>query len=301
MTSNKIEIPSVTLLDENRPTVEALKQLAQSLGLEFGWHYLLDLTWVIQNLHESIGFFEAKFILDAGAGTGMMQWFLATQGAEVLSVDRGSRAELPVRFRRRFNVAGLRQGAEPDLLPASQLFPNSLANIISQPKLVLRQANEYIETIGASKAPGRILIYNQDLKNLVDVLDNSVDAIVAISSLEHNPPQDLPAVVTELMRVLKPGGVLLATLCAASEQDWYHEPSAGWCYTEGSLCRSFNLPEDTSSNYAQYDELLVSLRNCAELRDNLADFYSKSGNNGMPWGKWDPQYQPVGICKIKET
>jgi ubiquinone/menaquinone biosynthesis C-methylase UbiE len=301
MISNKIEIPSVTLLDENCLTVKALKQLAQSLGLEFGWHYLLDLTWVIQNMREGIGSLEGKFILDAGAGTGMMQWFVATQGAEVLSVDRGSRADLPVRFRRRFNVAGLRQGAEPDLLPASRLFSNSLANITSHPKQVLKQANEYLETIGASKAPGRILIYNQDLKNLVDVLDNSVDAVVAISSLEHNPPQDLPEVVTELMRVLKPGGILLATLCAAPDRDWYHEPSAGWCYTERTLRRSFNLPENTPANYAQYDELFTSLRNCAELRDNLADFYSKSGDNGMPWGKWDPQYQPVGVCKIKET
>ena len=31
----------------------------------------------------------------------------------------------------------------------------------------------------------------------------------------------------------------------------------------------------------------------------LAAFYARSGDNGMPWGKWDPQYQPVGVCKVK--
>ena len=42
---------------------------------------------------------------------------------------------------------------------------------------------------------------------------------------------------------------------------------------------------------------MVAVR--AELRDNLASFYFRSGDNGMPWGKWDPQYQPVGVCKVK--
>ena len=35
------------------------------------------------------------------------------------------------------------------------------------------------------------------------------------------------------------------------------------------------------------------------VRDNLARFYFQSGDNGMPWGKWDPQYQSVGVRKIK--
>lgn len=286
-----IQLLPVSLLDENRPTVEALKQLAASLGLEFGWHYLLDLTWVIKNL----GPLKNKFIMDAGAGTGILQWYLAALGAEVLSVDRGSRAALPVRFRSRYSVVGLRQSPEPDLLSTGQLFANSL----DSPKKILVQARDLLSGLGIEKAPGRIIIYNQDLKTLTDVLDNSLDAIVAISALEHNTPDSLPVVVAELMRVLKPGGILLATLCAGRDQDWFHEPSSGWCYTDASLKRLFGLPENADSNYARYDELFEGLRNCAELRDNLAAFYARSGDNGMPWGKWDPQYQPVGVCKIK--
>jgi SAM-dependent methyltransferase len=287
-----IELLPVSLLDENRQTVEALKQLAGSLGLEFGWHYLLDLTWVLKNL----GTLKNQFIMDAGAGTGIMQWYLATHGAEVLSVDRGSRAALPMRFRTRFNVTGLRQTPEPDLLPAGQVFSNSLDN----PKKALVQARELLGGFRAQKAPGRVIIYNQNLKNLTDVLDNSLDAIVAISALEHNTPEDLPVVVAELMRTLRPGGMLLATLCAGRDQDWFHEPSAGWCYTVASLKRLFSLPDDVPSNYGRYGELFAALRDCAELRDNLAAFYSRSGDNGMPWGKWDPQYLPVGVCKIKK-
>jgi SAM-dependent methyltransferase len=60
-----------------------------------------------------------------------------------------------------------------------------------------------------------VIIYNQDLQSLADVPTASLDAIVAISALEHNTPEGLVCVVAELMRVLKPGGALLATLGAA--------------------------------------------------------------------------------------
>lgn len=58
---------------------------------------------------------------------------------------------------------------------------------------------------------------------------------------------------------------------------------------------------DCRSNYDRYDELFEALRGCSELRDNLPDFYFKSGNNGIPWGVWDPRYQPVGVVKVKNS
>ena len=288
-----IEIPSVSLLDEQCPTVNDLKKLARLLGLEFGWHYLLDLTWILCQLGPVTG----KRIMDAGAGTGIMQWYLAEAGAEVFSVDRGSRADLPLRFRSRFQVRGLRR---EDLLPASRVVRDKLRGPGKLRVKISTQARDLLSVSAGRRAPGRVIVYNQDLKALAEIADNSLDAIVAVSALEHNSPDDLPRVVAELMRVLKPGGALLATLCAARDQDRFHQPSQGWCYTDASLRRHFNLPPYTPSNYARYDELFTALVGCAELRDHLARFYFRSGDNGMPWGKWDPQYQPVGVCKIKE-
>jgi hypothetical protein len=99
--------------------------------------------------------------------------------------------------------------------------------------------------------------------------------------------------------VLKPGGKLLATLGAARDEDWFHQPSQGWCYTRQTLAQLFRLPADTRSNYDHFDQVFTDLKNCSELRDNLAPLYFQSGDNGMPWGKWDPQYPPVGVCKVK--
>jgi ubiquinone/menaquinone biosynthesis C-methylase UbiE len=296
--SQKIEILSVDLLEQNRPVVEELKRLARSLRLEFGWHYLLDLSWTVQNLCA----IQDKRILDAGAGTGILQWYLAKMGAEVYSVDRLSRAALPPRFRRQFRVQGLRG---TDLSSLQLSFIQVLSRPTSGPfyrRWAARLAVLARESAGylfASQSSGKVFIYNQDLTNLAEIKDNSLDAIVAISSLEHNSPEGLEQVVTELMRVLKSGGVLLATLTAGRDQDWWHTASSGWCYTDTSLRRLFKLPPEASSNYAQYDELFARLKDCAELRENLARFYYHSTDKGMPKGVWNPEYQPVGVCKIK--
>jgi SAM-dependent methyltransferase len=272
--------------------VNALKRTARSLNLEFGWHYLLDLAWILDHL----GPVKGKRIMDAGAGTGVLQWYLAEQGADVLSVDRGSRANLPSRFRFRYHVTGLRK---TDLAPSVQVFQANLRGPAKFPAKVSTQARELIGLAEPRRAPGRVTIYNQDLKCLEDIASNSLDAVVAVSALEHNSPEDLRLVVAELLRVLKPGGMLLATLGAARDQDWFHEASQGWCYTEASLRRLFGLPDTSKSNYGEYDHLMDMLRDNRELRDGLAGFYFRSGNNGMPWGIWDPKYQSVGVKRVK--
>jgi SAM-dependent methyltransferase len=292
----KIEILPVSLLDDHRRQVEELKALAHSLGIGLGWHYLLDWTWILSQL----GGISNKRILDAGAGEGLLQWYLAGQGAEVLSVDRTSRAELSLRFRARYPVSGL---APSDLASPIKVWKKNINQAVGiSGKLIsaVRGAFGVLRAPLAKSASGRVIIHNGDLASMPLVADNSVDAVVAVSSLEHNRPENLPRVVDELMRVLKPGGLLLATLGASLDRDWLHAPSQGWCYTDASLRALFSLPADVPSNYRLYSELFSGLKNCEELRLNLADFYFRSGNNGMPWGKWDPQYQPVGIRKQKQ-
>ena len=290
-TGDKLELLQINLLDQHREVVTVLRQLADSLGLEFGWHYLLDLTWILCQL----GSIKGKRILDAGAGTGILQWYLAEYGATIISADRTSRANLPLRFRTRFNVQGLRK---KDLTPYPQVIKSNLSRQISFTGRLGQQAMDLARGSTWKRSPGKVLIYNQDLRSLPDIPDQSLDAIVAVSALEHNQPEDLEVVVAELMRVLKPGGILAASLNAAPE-DWWHAPSSGWCYSEASLRRVFQLDPEVRSNYDRYPEILQSIRDSAELRDNLARFYFRSDQNGMPWGKWDPQYVPVGICKVK--
>lgn len=292
---DKIEILSVDLLDEHRALVSDLRRMERALHQEFGWHYLLDLVWIISNLDPD----RSDLIVDAGAGLGILQWYLAEQGRDVLSIDRRDRAHLNLRFRSRYRVAGLRP---EDLSSHFAVMLNDLKSPFTpvvKAKKLARSLTAFVRMLLPPAGEGRVTIYNQDLRTLVDLADDSVDALVAVSALEHNTPEDLNAVVAELMRVLKPGGRLLATLGAAREDDWFHEPSKGWNYSEASLRRIFDLPDEAPSNYYQHDRLFAGLKNNAELRDNLAGYYRQAGNRGMPWGVWNPEYIPVGVCKIK--
>lgn len=296
----KIEILSIALLDQHRALTGSLKDLAHSLHLEFGWHYLLDLIWIIENL----GLVHNKRIIDAGAGVGVMQWYLAQQGADVISVDRLSRADLAMNFRSKFRVQGLR---ESDLIPRHRLLLKDMTRE-SRGSFFRRWAmksitisRDLLHAIQKPRGAGRITIYSQDLSNLEDIPSDSLDAVVSVSALEHNTKQGLEQVVKEIMRVIKPNGRLLATIAAAEDRDWWHEPSQGWCLTEASIRHLFDLQTGVPSNFGNYSELFRDLYNCVELRNNLASFYFRSDQNGMPWGKWDPKYQPVGICKIKRA
>ena len=212
----RIEILPVSLIDEYHPLVEALKRRARSLRIELGWHYLLDLTWMLTNL----GPVDGRHIMDAGAGMGLLRWVLAEQGAEVVSVDRYSRAALPPHFRARYEVRGLRR---EDLAPIWRFAcPPSRSW-----RALLRRGGDWLRFLLPRQAIGRVIIYNQDLKSLTDIPDHSLDAVAAVSALEHNSPEGLGQVVMELRRMLKPGGVLLATLGAARDKDWFHAPSKG--------------------------------------------------------------------------
>lgn len=294
---DRIEILSVELLETQRERVVELKKLAGRLGIELGWHYLLDLSWVLSHLQLQPG----MRVIDAGAGVGLMQWYLAEKGAQVLSVDRQDRSDLPLRFRLLYSVRGWRA---QDLAPLTvylrkQLRRDGVRALLRNARDLAISAADRSLRGAAHVARGCVILYHQDLGDLQAIAADSLDAVVAISSLEHNPAEHLAQVVEELLRVLKPGGVLLATLGAARQQDWLHTPSKGWCYTEETLRGVFRLSPEVPSNFERYDELLEALRNCRQLREDLASFYYRSGENGMPWGIWDPQYQPVGICKVK--
>jgi SAM-dependent methyltransferase len=228
-----------------------------------------------------------------------MQWYLASKEIDVLSVDRGSRADMYYRFRVKYRVQGIRSEDMNSNLSAIRYEIRTTPGLVGKTKVLVSTLFSLARMLGPRPKGGQVFVYNQDLKTLTHIEDETVDAVVAVSSLEHNSPEGLREVVKELMRVLKPGGKLLATLGAARDKDWFHEPSKGWNYTEATMRDIFDLDPSAPSNYDQHDKLLAALKDCAELRDNLAGFYSRSGDNGMPWGKWDPQYIPIGVCKVK--
>lgn len=279
MSLQSIEILSVDLLPENRPLVDEFNTLSKQYRIGLGWHYLLDLCWTAKQISLTPG----MTVLDAGAGRGIIQWWLAARGIDVISVDRQRRDRFPKSLLKRFEILGLRSS---DYSPPTG-------------RALITYWFSFYKMFFKIPKTGKVFLYNQDLGNMPDIQSSSVDAVISVSALEHNPPEALAQTIAELLRVLKPGGKILATLAAAKVEDWFHVPSKGWCYSEKSLRKYFSDHSHCPSNYASFDDLMNALRNCSELQNNLADFYFRSGDNGMPWGQWDPKYLPVGVILVK--
>jgi SAM-dependent methyltransferase len=298
MPEDKIEIPPVELLDRYRPIVDEFKILGKMLGhYSVGWSYYLEWAWVFSQIDPAS--LKNKVVLDAGAGLGLSQWYLAEHGATVYSVDRISRACIPIYLRRRYSITGVRL---QDLLPVPQFLNPFNRSVGTRERVqnVLRSLKRILLRFPEGQATGNVHIYNQDLAHLVDIPDSSVDWIISISSLEHNSPKNLGIVADELFRVLKPSGALIATLAAAREKDWFHVPSSSWCYTEKTIKQVFTFGLSVPTNYGSFDELMKSVRTSKELQQSLSYHYFLGGKNGMPWGKWNPVYLPVGVVKVKK-
>jgi len=74
----------------------------------------------------------------------------------------------------------------------------------------------------------------------------------------------------------------------------FHEPSQSNCFFSADLEKIFGASQRVKQNPR---EMLQIYHNRSYLMENLAKFYFKSGKYGMPWGKWDPKYIPVGIFR----
>jgi 2-polyprenyl-3-methyl-5-hydroxy-6-metoxy-1,4-benzoquinol methylase len=295
---NSIELISTEILNEHARLSGELIHLGKTLSLSSGWHYPLDWTWTIQRM----GDFSGKTILDAGAGIGLLQWFLASQGGNVISVDRSERTCIPFHLLQKFRVTGYRREDTP-LNPKELLdIRNGKAGLSARFKALARGVTGSILSSAQPRGTGSVRMLQQDLRHISEVPDNSVDIVVSISALEHNESiANVKEIIRELERTLVPGGIMLITLPASRDQDWFFPEAYSWCFTEATLRDLFGLPGNIPANYDEYDPLFEKLRSSNTLRKNLSWRYFFRANSGMPGGKWDPKYLPVGIAKIKQA
>ena len=293
-----LELISTDVLTTHDKLHRQLRRLNHSLALSSGWHYPLDWIWVLAQ----VGALGGRVVLDAGAGVGLLQWYLAAQGARVISVDRSDRRCIPPHLLQRFNVSGFRAEDAPlgtaELLGIRHRPASPRKRLAALARGLVGEVRCRRHRIGT--ASGRVTLLSQDLAWLSALPDESIDLVVSISALEHNEtPAAIAAIFAELKRVLKPGGQILITVSASRDQDWFFAPAHAWILTEMTLRRIFEVDGAFSSNFAIYDHALQGIRDSAELRRGLSARYLLSRRSGMPWGRWDPRYVPVGVSFTK--
>ena len=273
---DEIHLFSEKLIDQHPALALDVLALSHKFALRFGWHYLLDFIWVLDKLKLP----GPARVLDAGGGSGLMPFMLATAGHQVLSAD-ALVISLPEAVKKIIDYK--KSGSQTALQTA-------YAKHLGREK----QKEPEPLPVRAPVSFGEIEYHCCNLENLEHIHDNEFEAIVSISALEHNPPEQIPVIMKELRRVARPGAPLLITI-STDRVSGFNEPSLSWLLDEGQLVRYYGLAEGYISNFNQLDEIYQSLKQSPRLSRWLPSFYYASGQKGMPWGLWNPAYLPAGL------
>jgi cyclopropane fatty-acyl-phospholipid synthase-like methyltransferase len=271
-------------------------------GAQPGWHYVLDLIWKLEKI-DHLNLPERSVIMDAGAGYGLIQYILAGRGFDVISVDFAPRKiswpknwifPMKMMNHEKFEDDYIRFLKEKTGTKGFKVLLNEVK------KTVLNYNFRLAKEIFKRRKHGTVYYYQANFKSLKDISSNSVDAIVSTSSVEHvRDLNDLKIAVSEFLRVLKKDHPMFITTSAARDESWYFEPAEGWCFSEADLTSIFQL-KDPESNYKEYERIYQDIFNNDYLKRNIPRHYFRSPKGGLPYGKWDPQYVPVGIEKWKK-
>jgi len=279
--------------------------LQQTKRTQIGWHYIVDLTWIYRQIK---GMPPGQEILDAGGGLGPVQYLLAELGHNVTNVDL-YHPPLPPAIEARYKIS--RQTLDSFVPTEYSKHIESLGGTTGLKDikravarlLKVREIRGALQTSGHAawrkgegleeRGVGTIRLVQGNLANMPEIKSDSFDAVVSLSSVEHIPLDELSRAAAELRRVTKPAAVWAITTSGTDQPTtWYHEPSKGLCFGEETLSSVFHAKAEGT---ASAQNVLDNYRNNSYLKEHLARFYGKSGNNGMPWGKWDPKYIPIGI------
>ena len=320
----KIEILNADLMKKFQEKVKLIEYWASLIDYPVGWHYWLDFIWILNNLEE-MSLPRDVWVMDGGAGNGLLQFILASSGYNVISLDYAERDVLPM-AKRIFDISEKRYSiSNPEhfyrrFIDHKQgkilLTRNRIMKSVFHPwkamRFIFRSLSSsrfgflmkpvllkgLLEARSRRRSYGKIIYALGDFTDLKDFQDESVDCIVSVSALEHNDPEDIKKAVAEFNRILKRHAYMFVTVSAAKEEDWFFKPCRGWCFTEGTLKDMFGLGK-CDSNFGRYGELFHRLESSQEIKKRIAKTYFQSGDNGLPWGKYEPKYQPVGIVKRK--
>lgn len=314
-----IELLDVSLLNDFNK-LDEIDYWLTVLNFSNGWHYDLDIIWILTKMEE-LRIPRGATIIDAGAGLGVMQFILASRGFKVISLDFGER-KIPKYAEGIFSIKcinrdlgdysheyiqfmtyGQRPAKKVSIPIKSKImgYIKHPSRILYRIRSTLRRRDKYnphyFGELNRDHSNFGEITFLKGIFNDIPLSDNSTDALISLSAFEHNTFDDMPGSVLEFNRVIKPGCHMIITTSAAKEKDWYHEPSKGWNFEQGTLAKWFNIRHNSGFNF---DLVLDRIRRSNNMRKRISPNYRYSAQNGLPYAKLkDAKYCPVGIVRNK--
>lgn len=120
-------------------------------------------------------------------------------------------------------------------------------------------------------------------------LDNSIDIIIWISSIEHNSKEEIIKLVNKSMRLLKPNGLFLATIPISEETKWF-EPSEQTNLSLEDCIKIFNSP-NVIGDFAKIKQ---------KYRNNILNLHNRYKNRYGKFDSTDPAFITGGIEMYKK-
>jgi ubiquinone/menaquinone biosynthesis C-methylase UbiE len=317
--ADSIELLDTELLNDQQ-VLKEIDHWLKVLNRPNGWHYDLDIIWIIKNIRK-LDLPQGATILDAGAGLGVMQFILASRGYNVISLDFTER-QIPEFTKGIFKIEkkdtdlGGYRHEYMDFMTYGQKKddgrlnrPSLLKTIASYTKdpyrMICYLKNSFsnffnihclMERFKDHSRFGKITFLRATFNNIT-LEASSVDALISISAFEHNNYDDMPESIKQFQRVLKSNAKMFITTSASGGKDWYFQPAKGWNLSLPTLADWFGIAEVRASSF---DECLKKIQNSKVIKSRIHHFYRYDGRNGLPYARLgDLKYVPVGIIKTK--
>jgi len=218
-----------------------------------GWHYDLDHIYILNELEKN-NILPGATIIDAGAGQGIMQYVLASRGYNVISLDFSPRNK-PFRANGIFSISGsgidninydheymnfIHYGDSSPRSMISRLNLKKLNKIVFIPGRLFRKIKSYSFYLWArfftNKNKYGQITYLRAPFHQINLSDNTADAIVSVSAIEHADINLFSENINELTRVLKNNGQLIITTSGSlTEERTYDKKVKGWNFCESEF------------------------------------------------------------------
>lgn len=301
---NSIELLTPNLLVDQDKLTE-IDHWLKVMNRPQGWHYDMDIIWVLKNI-EKTEIQKGDTILDAGAGMGITQFLLAARGYNVISLDFTPR-DFPPLAQGIFEIEVKPQdrlGYKHDYMAFIKYGQEKKGNNRDLKSILLQRGLNAVK-----KGPGyfvnRLNARYQKMKNMrlnksekkknhdefgtirflrapfheIPLEDQAVCALVSVSALEHADLELIDQNINEMKRVVKKGCPLLITTSTTDKkEDWFHEKTQGWCFSEESMKKMIGSSANTDFDHAVSERNIL---NSALWRSRIDPYYANDPESGF--------------------